>query len=98
MRKIIDKRVVALKHKAAEVTTSLSAKMSEAKREAINEGALDVDDDDDDDGHGGHAGAAEGLPGSSEAGPSSLTAAQGMGLPLPGAPDAQLMSPAVPAP
>jgi hypothetical protein len=98
VRKIIDKSVVALKHKAAEVTTSLSAKMSEAKREAINEGALDVDDDDDDDGHGGHAGAAEGLPGSSEAGPSSLTAAQGMGLPLPGAPDAQLMSPAVPAP
>jgi hypothetical protein len=49
VRKTIDKSVTALKHKMSEVTTVLTKKMADAKVAAINDGALDIDDDDEED-------------------------------------------------
>lgn len=48
VRKTIDKSVTALKQKMSDVTTVLSKKMADAKNAAINDGALDIDDDDED--------------------------------------------------
>ena len=50
VRKTIDKSVTALKQKMSDVTSALTKKMTDAKVAAINDGALDVDDDLDDDG------------------------------------------------
>lgn len=49
VRKTIDKSVTALKQKMSDVTSVLSKKMADAKVAAINDGALDVDDDDETD-------------------------------------------------
>ena len=48
VRKTIDKSVAALKQKMFDATQVFSQKMTAAKTAAINDGALDVDDDEED--------------------------------------------------